>query len=177
MARHRWLPQIPAHASGEVRCTLYIVLLWSKWGEGGRQTGYLSKKFNNSSFWGESFRQKRVVCNICKIKRIVIKYMKLLKSGPPPGPTNLPWAALMLVLKLIQTAFETIFIGPESDHCLPLSLTNSLTDSLLFSKPDWCNPGVWRCQLKTCWSCNCCWWGSCWQQFVAHLEAEVWSKS
>ena len=22
------------------------------------------------------------------------------------------------------------FIGPESDHCLPLSLTNSLTDSL-----------------------------------------------
>ena len=23
-----------------------------------------------------------------------------------------------------------IFIGPESDHCLPLSLTNSLTDSL-----------------------------------------------
>ena len=33
-----------------------------------------------------------------------------------------------------------IFIGPESDHCLPLSLTHSLTDwltdSLLFSKLD-----------------------------------------
>ena len=26
-----------------------------------------------------------------------------------------------------------IFIGPESDHCLPLSLTNSLTDSLTHS--------------------------------------------
>ena len=33
-----------------------------------------------------------------------------------------------------------LFIGPESDHCLPLSLTHSLTDwltdSLLFSKLD-----------------------------------------
>ena len=32
---------------------------------------------------------------------------------------------------------------------------NSLTDSLLFSKLDWCDPGLWRCQLKTCWCCNC----------------------
>ena len=31
------------------------------------------------------------------------------------------------------------------------SLTNSLTNSLPFSKLDWCDPGVWRCQLKTCW--------------------------
>ena len=52
-----------------------------------------------------------------------------------------------------------IFIGPESDHCLPLSLTHSLTDSLLFSKLDWCFPGVWRYQLKTSWCCYCCW---CW---------------
>ena len=58
------------------------------------------------------------------------------------------------------------------------SLTNWLTHWLLFSKLDWCDPGVWRCLLKTCWSCYCCWcwwWGSCWQQFVADLEAEVWS--
>ena len=27
-----------------------------------------------------------------------------------------------------------VFIGPESDHCLLLSVTHSLTDSLLFSK-------------------------------------------
>ena len=39
------------------------------------------------------------------------------------------------------------------------SLTHSLTDWLLFSKLDWCDPGVWRCQLKTCWGCYCCW---CW---------------
>ena len=56
-------------------------------------------------------------------------------------------------------------------------LTHWLTDSLLFNKLYWCDPGVWRCQLKTCWCCNCCWWWSCWYQFVADLEAEVWSKS
>ena len=75
----------------------------------------------------------------------------------------------------------SFFIGPESDHWLCLSLTHSLTNwlthSLLFSKLYWCDPGVWRCQLKTCWCCNCCWWWSCWQQFVPDLEAEVWSKN
>ena len=70
------------------------------------------------------------------------------------------------------------FIGPESDHWLCLSLTNSLTDSVTLSKLYWCDPGVWRCQLKTYWGCCWCWWwGSCWQQFVSDLEAEVWSKS
>ena len=36
-------------------------------------------------------------------------------------------------------------------HWSPLSLTHSLTDSLThsvtFSRLDWCDPGVWRCQL------------------------------
>ena len=56
------------------------------------------------------------------------------------------------------------------------SLTHSLTDWLLFSKLDWCDPGVWRCQLKTCSGCYSCWcwcWGSCWHQFV-DLGADVW---
>ena len=63
------------------------------------------------------------------------------------------------------------------------SLCPLVTDWLLFTKQclvnfiDICNPGVWRCQPKTCWCCNFCWCGSCWQQFVADLEAEVWSKS
>ena len=35
------------------------------------------------------------------------------------------------------------------------SLTDWLTNSLPFSKLDWCEPGKWRWQLKTCWSC---WW-------------------
>ena len=32
------------------------------------------------------------------------------------------------------------------------SLTNWLTHSLPLSKLDWCEPGMWRWQLKTCWS-------------------------
>ena len=36
-------------------------------------------------------------------------------------------------------------------HSLTHSLTDPLTDSLLFSKLDWCDPGVWRYQLKTCY--------------------------
>ena len=58
------------------------------------------------------------------------------------------------------------------------SLTNWLTDWLTFSKIDWCDPGVWRCQLKTCWGCYCCWcwcWGKYLQQFVTDLGADVWS--
>ena len=31
------------------------------------------------------------------------------------------------------------------------SLTHWLTDWLLFSKLDWCDPGGWGCQFKTCW--------------------------
>ena len=31
------------------------------------------------------------------------------------------------------------------------------THWLLFRKLDWCDPGVWRCLLKTCWGCYCCW--------------------
>ena len=40
---------------------------------------------------------------------------------------------------------------------LCLSLTNWLTHWVLFSKLDWCDPGMWRWWLKTCWGCYCCW--------------------
>ena len=96
-------------------------------------------------------------------------------------------AYIMLLITLniwwimVKIMEHLIFIGPESDHWLCLSLTHSLTDwlthSLLFSELDWCDLEVWRCQLKTCWSCYCCWcwcWGSCWQQLV-DLGADVWS--
>ena len=78
-----------------------------------------------------------------------------------------------------------VFIGPESDHCLPLSLTDWLTNSLLFSKLDWCNPGVWRCQLKTllmrivlatiCWRFRS--WGLVKKlNFCSDFEHKVWSR-
>ena len=38
-------------------------------------------------------------------------------------------------------------------HSLTHSLTHWLTHWLPFSKLDWRDPGVWRCQLKTCWGC------------------------
>ena len=41
-----------------------------------------------------------------------------------------------------------IFIGPKSDHWECLSLTHSLTNYLLSSNLDWCDPGMWRWQLK-----------------------------
>ena len=72
----------------------------------------------------------------------------------------------------------SFFIGPESDHWECLSVTHWLNNSVTLSRLYWCHPGVQRCQLKTCWGCYCCWcwwWESCWQQFVADLEADVWS--
>ena len=36
---------------------------------------------------------------------------------------------------------------------LPLSLTNWLTHPVTLSRLVWCDPGVWRCQLRTCRGC------------------------
>ena len=48
-------------------------------------------------------------------------------------PVVLPWEQFICLFVYI---FNVIFIGPESDHWECLSLTDSLTDSLLFSKLD-----------------------------------------
>ena len=56
---------------------------------------------------------------------------------------------------------------------LAIFVSDQLTDWL-----DWCDPCVWRCRLKTCWGCYCSWcwcWETCWRQFGADFEAEVWS--
>ena len=44
--------------------------------------------------------------------------------------------------KTMMHEISLVFIRPESDHWLPLSLLNSLTDSVAFSRLDWCDPGV-----------------------------------
>ena len=90
-------------------------------------------------------------------------------------PSSAQWMGTRGHLKSVFSCI--VIIGPESDHWECLSVTHWLTDSLtdcclVISKLDWCGPGVWRCQLKTCWSCYCC---SCWQQFVTDLGADVWS--
>ena len=77
------------------------------------------------------------------------------------------------IVKFSLMRITCIIIGPESDLCLALSVTDWLTDWLLFSKLSWWDPGVWRCQLNTCWGCYCWCRETCWQQFSADLEAEV----
>ena len=60
------------------------------------------------------------------------------------------WLAKLGVVTL--SGYYNIFIGPETDHWECLSQTdwlpNWLTHSLLFSKLYWCDPGMWRWQLK-----------------------------
>ena len=51
---------------------------------------------------------------------------------------------------LNHSSRKYLLSGPSPIMVYPC---NSLTDSLLFSKLDWIDPGVWRCQLKTCWGC------------------------
>ena len=80
--------------------------------------------------------------------------------------------------KSILTSNEKVNYYRTRVRSLVILVSDSLTHWLLFSKLDWCDRGVWRCQLKTCWSCFCCrclCWGSCWQQFVADLGTKVWS--
>ena len=65
-------------------------------------------------------------------------------------------------------------------HCAlsPLSLTHSLTHSLLFSRLDWCDPGVWRCQLVEVVTVADV--GAeirVDDSLVLNLEAEVWSEN
>ena len=39
---------------------------------------------------------------------------------------------------------------------LVILVTDSLTDWFwTLSKLDWCDPGMWKCQLKICWGCYC----------------------
>ena len=51
--------------------------------------------------------------------------------------------------KTMMHEISLVLIRLESDHWLPLSLTHSLThwvtDSVAFSRLDWCDPGVCRC--------------------------------
>ena len=51
----------------------------------------------------------------------------------------------------IEMFIQNLSLPYRSNHWLALSLTLSLSHWLLFSRLDWCDSGVWRCQLKTCW--------------------------
>ena len=80
---------------------------------------------------------------------------------------------------LVSNTFEDlIFAGTGLLPQFLLDLSPIIGNPCQFSRLNWFDPGVWRCQFKTYWGCYCCWcWcrGSCWQQFVADLGTEVWS--
>ena len=57
--------------------------------------------------------------------------------------------------------------GPKSDQCLPLSLTHCRLVDLMPVNVANC---LMVLQNYLCW---CWWWETCWQQFVADLEAEA----
>ena len=100
-----------------------------------------------SSFWGLDYYQgckielswvKEVVFFIKSEKVCVsLKFIILKIKDPWLVLTNCQTYHFNFFIKWTQFF---LFIGPESDHCLPLSLTHSLTDwltdSLLFSKLD-----------------------------------------
>ena len=51
----------------------------------------------------------------------------------------------------------------QGEQCIGYACHQLTHYSVLFSKLDWCDPGVWRWQLKTRWCCYFCWcwcWGS-----------------
>ena len=96
------------------------------------------------------------------ICRVVVLIFALLRSSNFSSSSICICQVFVFVFALLRSynfsirsrCICRVFIGPESDHWECLSLTDSLTDWLtnwlLFSKLDWCDPGVWRCQLKTC---------------------------
>ena len=100
-------------------------------------------------------------------------------------------AYIMLLITLniwwimVKIMEHLIFIGPESDHWLCLSLTHSLpnwlTDCCLVNLIDVtlaCEDA--NSKLVGCYCCWCWYWGSCWQQLFDRLfdwGADVWSWS
>ena len=83
---------------------------------------------------------------------------------------------------LIQVNFAglALFLSDTSPIIVyPCHSLHWLTHSLVLLRLDWCDPGVWRYQLKTCWCCYSClhlWWGTCWQLCGYDSDAEDCSR-
>ena len=87
-----------------------------------------------------------------------------------PFHSDCSFSALDPHIKLFLLKIWDIFIGLESDHWECLAVTHWLTDSCLVNLID----VTLACETRGCYCCWCWWWGLCWQQFDADLEAEVW---
>ena len=102
-----------------------------------------------------------IIFNTCLVLWFFFYHLLCLVVGICPTWSSLSW--LHLGPHETYSPSLTFLSDPSPIIVYPC---NSLTDSLLFSKLDWSDPGVWRCQLKTCWARYCCWcWclETCWQ--------------
>ena len=112
---------------------------------------------------GRQWFWKRCVAN----SSLATKRGKLLSRGLDISFCPFPYVRNYILKKWAGAPFYRTRV-----RSLGMLVTHSLTPWLPFSKFDWCDPEVWRCQLKTCWGCYCCWcwcWGSCWQQLIWEL--------
>ena len=71
-----------------------------------------------------------------------------------------------------ETVYSVTFLSDPSPIIGNAWLTDTLTNWLLFSKLDWCDSGMWRWQLKTCWSCYCCWFDD--EKRVDNSLVQIW---
>jgi len=144
--------------------------LEQRWANSVLRTEYEYKYYSSSKKWPNTntniirlFKTDRIRIRILFGLPKMTEYEYEYYSAPQKRPnTNIIRLSKndRIGIRILMDSLKTqiiFIIGPESDHWLCLSLTHSLTDWLLFSKLDWCDPGVWRCLLKTCWGCYCCW--------------------
>ena len=131
-------------------------LFWSWkriWGVGGKYNIFRKNpcSANRSSLWDYFFH-----CNQYRNKIILSTMADISEPGERHHPCKGCLADFPAINLWDAPHYQSgsFFIGPESDHwqCLSLTvwLTDWLTHSVTFSKLGWCDPGVWRCLLKTC---------------------------
>ena len=103
-----------------------------------------------------------LLCSRCNIKLSPPISANAAKISTQEFLTKRLRKNMKLLIMLCITAYYSNILLSDPSPIIGYachSLTHWLTDSLTFSKLDWCDPGVWRCQLRTCWGCYCCW---CW---------------
>ena len=102
------------------------------------------------------------------------------------------WRAINEDLSSKERSLLSKFHGKSKEQVLSMAIfvsTHQLTHSVAFSRLDWCDSVLLRCQLKTCWGCyyRWCW---CWEtwfwgwgsgevlklKFGQYFAAEVWLR-
>ena len=163
----------------------FVQALWFTW-NAWKRTHFLTENLNSEEVFLEAFRACRLLiidrsviqknrCKVSKKTKITKKnyYYQVCPQQVNPdvcivtvGTQPRPSANLLATILLPSNSLPGIyfFLRPTSDRWLFLSGT----DSLLFSRLDWCDSGFWWCYYCSCWC-----WRSCWRQFGRGFETEI----